>query len=71
MEEPIYVEEPPNALKCVICLDVATDPVQHECGKLFCSECLDRFGRSKPCPHCCRTNPQYFTDHKSETLDSV
>ena len=64
-----FVEEPADALKCVICLEVATDPVQHEkCGKLLCSECLDRLGRGKPCPNCRTNNSQYFTDHKSEAI---
>ena len=30
---------------CAICLDVAEDPLQHgKCGKLFCKECLERYG---------------------------
>ena len=48
-----YVTEPADDLKCLICLDVAQHPLQHEvCGKLFCKECLEKHGRDKPCPNC-------------------
>ena len=41
-----FLEEPDSELKCVICLEVARDPHQHEeCGKLVCMECLERYGR--------------------------
>ena len=37
-----FIAEPDGALQCVICLDVAEDPRQHEkCGRLLCKECLE------------------------------
>ena len=61
-----FVSEPSETLKCVICLKVARDPLQHEeCGKLFCKECLDKYGRNKPCPNC-KTGSQYYRDNRSE-----
>ena len=62
-----FVEEPGSALQCVICLDVAEDPRQHEkCGRLLCKECLEKYGRDKPCPNCRREQPQYFEDNRSK-----
>ena len=62
-----FVEEPDSALQCVICLDVAEDPRQHEkCGRLLCKECLEKHGRGKPCPNCRREQPQYFEDNRSK-----
>ena len=41
-----FVGEPEDDLKCLICLSVAQDPLQHEkCGKLFCKNCLEKHGR--------------------------
>ena len=60
-----YVTEPDDAYKCLICLDVARDPMQHEeCGKLFCKECLEEYGKNKPCP-ICKTGSQYYKDNKT------
>ena len=40
-----FVSEPDNALKFLICLEVAEEPWQHaECGKLFCKKCLNKLG---------------------------
>ena len=62
-----FVSEPDDAHKCLICLDVAEEPWQHgECGRLFCKECLDRYGRDKYCSYCKMEQPQYFPDNKSE-----
>ena len=52
-----FIAEPDSALQCVICLDVAEDPRQHDkCGGLLCKECLEKYlekyGRDKPCPKC-------------------
>ena len=59
--------EPDNALVCGICLEVAEEPRQHEkCGKLLCSECLEKYGRKRPCPNCREKKPQYFGDSKSK-----
>ena len=61
------VSEPDDALKCLICLDVAEEPWQHvECGKLFCKKCLDDYGLDKSCPHCRDKQAQYFKDTKSK-----
>ena len=62
-----YVTEPDDELKCLICLDVARDPLQHEeCGKLFCRECLEKHGKKKPCPNCKTKDSKYYQDKKSE-----
>ena len=49
-----FVEEPPPALKCVICQAVARQPQQHgECGKLFCMSCLTQYKQlGAKCPDC-------------------
>ena len=63
MDKFRFLSEPDDALKCLICMEVAEEPRQHEkCGRLFCSECLDRHGKDKPCPNCRAEQPQYFED---------
>ena len=58
-----FVSEPDDALKCLICLEVAEEPRQHEkCGRLFCKKCLDSHGKVKPCPNCRAKQPRYFID---------
>ena len=67
LEKYSFVRDPENDLKCAICLEVAKDPHQHEeCGKLFCKECIDKYGRYKPCPHCRTQGSQYFRDNRSK-----
>ena len=62
-----FISEPDDALKCLICLEVADDPKQHEkCGRLFCEKCLDRHGYIKPCPNCRAEQPQYFVDTRGK-----
>ena len=66
-----YLSEPPESLKCVICLEVAKDPWQHnKCGRLFCDECLEEHGKGEDCPVCRRKikspESQYFKDVKSK-----
>ena len=64
-----FVSEPDDALKCLICLEVANDPRQHEkCGRLFCKKCLDRHGYTKPCPNCRAEQPQYFVDTRGKAI---
>ena len=64
-----FVSEPADVLKCAICLELARDPHQHEeCGKLFCKECIEKYGRDKPCPHCRTQGSQYFRDNKSKYI---
>ena len=61
-----FIGEPSDKLKCLICLDVAKDPKQHEtCGKIFCSECIEK-NKDKPCPSCRAKSPNYFTDTRGE-----
>ncbi len=65
----LFISPAPDNLKCVICLEVAKTPKQCEdCGKLFCSECIKRYGR-KPCPNCKKENPNYFTDKRGESTN--
>ena len=67
-----FVSEPADALKCLICLEVADEePWQHsKCGRLFCKGCLDGYGRDKPCPNCMMPFPQYFEDSRGEFSNS-
>ena len=66
-----FIREPDDVLKCAICLEVARDPHQHEeCGKLFCKECIEKYGRDKPCPHCRTQGSQYFRDNRSKYGES-
>lgn len=63
-----YSTEPDDALKCLICMEVAERPLQHSrCGKLFCRDCLEQYGVWQPCPNCRMEQPQYFNDSKSIT----
>ena len=56
-----------DCLLCPVCLDVSSDPWQHDkCGKVFCRKCLEQYGKDQPCPHCREKQPQYFEDTKSE-----
>ena len=57
----------PDDLKCLICMSVAKDPRQHgKCGRLFCKECIDKYGEGNPCPNCRMKKPQYFEDARSK-----
>ena len=59
-----------DCLLCPVCLDVASDPWQHDkCGKVFCRECLEQHGKDQPCPNCRKRQPRYFEDTKSEHLE--
>ena len=63
----VFLTEPDDALKCPICLEVAEEPRQHgKCGKLFCEDCLEKYGKRKPCPYCKRVGPLYFEDSRSK-----
>jgi hypothetical protein len=69
VEDYRFIDEPPDALKCPVCLGIVTEPWQHgKCGRLFCKKCIDEYGKSKPCPFCKREQPQYFEDTKSRLL---
>ncbi len=64
-----FVTEPPDELLCLICLEVANDPLQHEaCGKLFCKECIDELGEDEPCPNCREDQSSYYQDKRSKSL---
>ena len=64
-----FVSEPDDALKCLICLEIAEEPWQHDlCGKLFCKKCLNKQGKVKPCPNCRIEQPQYFVDTRGKSL---
>ena len=61
-----FVRKPSKSLMCLICMDVAKEPMQHEaCGKLVCRDCLESFGKDRPCPGCKRMS-EYYTDNKSK-----
>ncbi len=63
----MFITEPYDDLKCLICHEVARDPKQHvNCGKLFCEKCLNKYGIRKPCPYCRMEQPLYFKDNRSE-----
>ena len=53
-----FTEEPDSSLQCVVCLEIAEDSWQH----ILCKECLEKYGRDKPCPR--REQSQYFEDNK-------
>ena len=62
-----FVSEPDVDLKCLICLQVATDPVVHDaCGKIFCKVCIRSHGEHKACPHCRRQ--RYSAAEKSKSI---
>ena len=63
-----FISEPDGCLLCSICLDLASQPKQCEdCGKLFCSECIEKNGR-EPCPNCRTHDPRYFKDARSKLV---
>ncbi len=70
-----WLEDPPDDLKCLICLCVARDPHQHpgdasnECGKVFCHGCITEHQRNnKTCPNCEKDLTNYFKDAKSKYI---
>ncbi len=69
-----WLEDPPDDLKCLICLCVARDPHQHpgddinECGKVFCHACITKYRKKKTtCPNC-RCRLTLFKDSRSMSL---
>ena len=56
--EKQFLEE----LKCPICLELVSDPVQTSCGHLFCGECITG---AKTCP----VDREQFTSHKDNYND--
>ncbi len=64
-----WTEDPPDDLKCQICLMVAKDPQQHGgnkgCGKIFCNSCITvHQSNSRNCPNC-REQLSLFEDKRS------
>jgi hypothetical protein len=61
-----FVSEPQETLKCILCTEVADDPLQHSgCGTLMCRNCLDGYGKERPCPKC-KQKSEYYMDNKSK-----
>ena len=67
VSEKLFLERPPDALICAICLDIINVPVQAICcGKLFCKACQgDVIKRDTKCPHC-RKTMQVFEDKRCQ-----
>ncbi len=66
-----WLEDPPDDLKCLICLCVARNPRQHpgegdnDCGKIFCQGCIAEYqNEHSTCPNC-RQSLTVFKDAKS------
>ena len=64
-----FLEDPPDSLKCLICLLVVRDPQQHgDCGRLFCNSCITEYKQAKDtCPYC-RGALTTFNDGRSKTV---
>ncbi len=61
----LFLAEPDDDLKCSVCNVVAREPLQHEsCGKLFCKQCVEDYGRDKPCPNCQIEKALYYADKR-------
>ena len=66
-----FITEPDDDLKCMICMSVAKDPWKHrKCGRLFCKECINKYGEGIPCPNCRKKKPRYFEDTRSKYFSS-
>ena len=69
-----WVEDPPEDLKCLICLSVARDPQQHGnggCGKVFCQSCITEYQKkNNTCPNC-RERLTTFSDAKSKYIQCI
>ena len=62
-----YLTEPSDDMLCVICLEVAIEPMQHEtCGKLLCKACHDKNGRNEKCPSCRSSDTKFYADLRSK-----
>ena len=62
-----FVQLPPDDLLCLICTFVAKDLRQVTCcGKIFCKDCLNKFGAAQPCPHCTMDEWESFEDKRSK-----
>ena len=56
-----FVNEPPDALVCLICTLVARDPHQMDCcGRVYCQLCLSEHKKhSDLCPQCRKTGNSF------------
>jgi hypothetical protein len=62
-----FVHELSDELMCIICLDVALDPMQHEqCKKLLCEDCKKRYGVNRPCPNCRGEGAKFLPHEESK-----
>ena len=65
-----FVHAPSSDLKCLICLCVAKDPLQHGeggCGKIYCRSCITEYRKgNNKCPNC-RGNIFTFKDVRSKS----
>lgn len=69
VSKDLFVSPLPSHLKCEICLDILSNPVQTLCcGQSYCSGCIDMERRGR-CPHC-RETLKTFADKKSTRLIS-
>ena len=67
----LFLAEPDDELKCLICLGVARDPLQHEeCGRLFYKACIEEHGKHKPCPNCRDTKSSYYINKRGKIYSS-
>jgi len=56
------VGKPSERLRCMVCFDLASSPLQHQdCGKVFCETCIRRNG-NRPCPNCRGEGGHFFKD---------
>ena len=67
VSEKLFLERPPDALICAICLDIINTPVQATCcGKLFCKVCQENsIKQDTKCPHC-RNTMKVFEDKRCQ-----
>ena len=65
-----FVDEPPDSLKCLICMLVVKEPWQHgDCGRVYCKVCIQGFIKVKNmCPNCRQKKPSLFKDGRSESV---
>ena len=63
-----FVTDPPDSLKCLICMLVVKEPWQHgECGRVYCKICIEGYAKVKStCPNCRQKKPSLFRDGRSK-----
>ena len=65
-----FVDEPPDSLKCLICMLVVKEPWQHgDCGRVYCKVCIEEFRKVKNiCPNCRQRKPSLFKDGRCKAF---